>query len=190
MIEVAPAYLAGRDYSNQVVEHLTSQWAWGRADSTELSQEFAWSSDQRFRLGAGQLDPGSWWRIAAAKEPLGPPEWMAGFSQETPPEFVLAVAEELARTGAGIDWTGEGHPALKAPTDRRTLIRTLTAAGWRSTYRGGVLDLEAPDLLARVQIRTDPPGDPLDLMSRPHLYVEVGPRDAGGYPPYWQVVPA
>ncbi|MEV0188481.1 DUF317 domain-containing protein [Kitasatospora purpeofusca] len=188
MIDVTPRYLAGRDYSNQVFDQLVTRWGWRRADATELSQTFGWSPDHRFRLGAGQLDPGAWWRIAAAKEPLGPPEWQAGFSQETPPEIVLAVTEELARTGTAIDWTGESHPALKAPTDRRTLIHTLLDAGWRSTYRDGRLDLEAPDHLARVQIRIDPHGDPLDLMSQPHLYVEVGPRDTGGYPPYWQAM--
>ncbi|MFJ9446778.1 DUF317 domain-containing protein [Kitasatospora sp. NPDC101235] len=153
-----------------------------------MSQSFAWSPDHRFRLADGQLDPGAWWHIAAARDPLGPPQWQAGFSKQTPPEFVTAVAEELARTGSGIDWTGESHPALKAPADRRTLIRTLRDAGWRSTYRNGELDLEAPDRLARVQIRIDPPGDALDLMSRPHLYVEIGPRDNGGYPPYWQAM--
>ncbi|MCG6497002.1 DUF317 domain-containing protein [Kitasatospora sp. A2-31] len=188
MIDVTPRYLAGRDYSNQVFDRLVTRWGWGRADATELSQTFAWSRDHRFRLGAGQLDPGAWWRIAAAKEPLGPPDWQAGFSQETPPEIILAVAEELARTGTATDWTGESHPALRTPTDRRALIRTLADAGWRSTYRAGALDLEAPDHLARVQIRLDPRGDQQDLMGRPHLYVEVGPRDTGGYPPYWQAM--
>ncbi|MFJ6620027.1 DUF317 domain-containing protein [Kitasatospora sp. NPDC091335] len=187
LIDVTPAYLAGRSYANQVFERLTGEWAWGHG-TTELSQSFAWSPDHRFRIADGQLDPGAWWHIAAARDPLAPPQWQAGFSKETPPEFVTAVAEELARTGSGIDWTGEGHPALKAPTDRRTLIRTLRDAGWRSTYRNGELDLEAPDRLARVQIRIDPPGDALDLMSRPHLYVEIGPRDNGGYPPYWQAM--
>lgn len=188
LIDVAPAYLAGRSYANQVFERLTGEWAWGHSTATELSQSFAWSPDHRFRLADGQLDPGAWWHIAAARDPLGPPQWQAGFSKETPPEFVAAVAEELARTGSGIDWTGETAPALQAPTDRRTLIHTLQDAGWRSTYRNGELDLEAPDRLARVQIRIDPPGDALDLMSRPHLYVEIGPRDNGGYPPYWQAM--
>ncbi|MFJ6137526.1 DUF317 domain-containing protein [Kitasatospora sp. NPDC092286] len=188
LIDVAPAYLAGRSYANQVFERLTGEWAWGHSTATELSWSFAWSPDHRFRLVDGQLDPGAWWHIAAARDPLGPPQWQAGFSKETPPEFVTAVAEELARTGSGIDWTGEGHPALKAPTDRRALIRILQDAGWRSTYRNGELDLEAPDRLARVQIRIDPPGDALDLMSRPHLYVEIGPRDNGRYPTYWQAM--
>ncbi len=113
---------------------------------------------------------------------------MAGFSTETPPEIIMAVTEELARTGSRIDWTGETHPALQPPSDRRTLIRTLVDAGWRSTYRAGVLDLEARDELARVQIRLDPPGNPQDLMARPHLYVEIGPRGSGGHPPYWQAM--
>lgn len=113
---------------------------------------------------------------------------MAGFSTETPPEIIMAVTDVLARTGSTPDWTGESHPALQQPTDRRTLIRTLTDAGWRSTYRAGVLDLEAPDELARVQLRLDPPGDPDDLMAHPHLYVEIGPRGSGGYPPYWQAM--
>nr|BEK67582.1 hypothetical protein KPHV_48090 [Kitasatospora purpeofusca] len=113
---------------------------------------------------------------------------MAGFSTETPPEIIMAVTDVLARAGDSTDWTGETHPALQQPTDRRTLIRTLTDAGWRSTYRGGVLDLEAPDELARLQVRLDPPGDPGDLMAHPHLYVEIGPRGSGGYPPYWQAM--
>ncbi|MGV9266657.1 DUF317 domain-containing protein [Kitasatospora sp. NPDC003701] len=153
-----------------------------------MSQEFAWSPNHRFRVADGQLDPGAAWRITAAPEPLGTPTWMAGFSTETPPEIIMAVTDVLARTGDTLDWTGETHPALQQPADRRTLIRTLTDAGWRSTYRGGVLDLEAPDELARVQVRLDPPGDPHDLMAHPHLYVEIGPRGSGGYPPYWQAM--
>ncbi|MGW3185728.1 DUF317 domain-containing protein [Kitasatospora sp. NPDC001119] len=153
-----------------------------------LSQSFAWSPDHRFRLADGQLDPGAWWHIAASREPLASPQWQLAFSKQAPSEFVTAVAEELARTGPGIDWTGESHPALKAPTDRRTMIRTLQDAGWRSTYHEGLLDLEAPDRLARAQIRIDPPGDALDLMARPHLYVEIGPRGNGGYPPFWQAM--
>ncbi|MFE4514065.1 DUF317 domain-containing protein [Kitasatospora sp. NPDC056783] len=153
-----------------------------------LSQSFAWSPDHRVRLADGQLDPGAWWHIAASREPLASPQWQLAFSKQAPSEFVAAVAEELARTGSGVDWTGEGHPALKAPTDRRTMIRTLQDAGWRSTYHDGLLDLEAPDRLARAQIRIDPPGDALDLMVRPHLYVEIGPRGNGGEPPFWQAM--
>ncbi|MFE2722821.1 DUF317 domain-containing protein [Kitasatospora sp. NPDC059327] len=153
-----------------------------------MGQEFAWSPNHRFRIADGQLDPGAAWRITAAPEPLGTPTWMTGFSTETPPEIIMAVTDELARTGDSIGWTGESHPALRQPTDRRALIRTLADAGWRSTYRGGVLDLEAPDELARVQVRLDPPGDPDDLMAHPHLYVEIGPRGSGGYPPYWQAM--
>ncbi|MFC9327941.1 DUF317 domain-containing protein [Kitasatospora sp. NPDC057015] len=188
MIDVTPAYLAGRDYSDQVFDRLSGEWAWGRSSSRELSQDFAWSPDHRFRIGAGQLDPGAWWHIAAAREPLGPPQWQAAFSQETPPEIVTAVTEELARTGSAVDWTGEGHPALKEPTDRRTLIRALRDAGWRSVLRDGTLTLEAPDEHARLHIRLDPPGDPLDLMARPHVHFEAGPRSNGGYPPYWQAM--
>ncbi|GJF32672.1 hypothetical protein KNE206_53720 [Kitasatospora sp. NE20-6] len=188
MIDVTPAYLAGRSHSNQVFDRLTGEWAWTLATAGDADQDFAASPDQRFRIVAGQLDPGAWWRITAAEDPFGPPEWMAGFSTETPPEIVTAVVEELARTGPRIDRTGAQHPALQPPADRRTLIRTLREAGWRSVYRDGTLDLEAPDHLARVQIRLDPPGDPLDLMAHPHLYVEIGPRGTGGHPPYWQAM--
>ncbi|MEU4113234.1 DUF317 domain-containing protein [Kitasatospora sp. NPDC028055] len=184
---MTPAYLAGREHTNRVFDRLVQQ-GWGRSTDDELGQQFAWSRSHRFRIADGQLDPGAAWRITAAPEPLGAPAWMAGFSTETPPEIIMAVTDVLARTGDTIDWTGESHPALQQPTDRRTLIRSLTDAGWRSTYRGGVLDLEAPDELARAQIRLDPPGDPDDLMARPHLYVEIGPRGSGGYPPYWQAM--
>ncbi|GAA2274597.1 hypothetical protein GCM10010430_70750 [Kitasatospora cystarginea] len=187
-IDITPTYLAGREHTDRVFDRLVEQWAWGRSTSHELGQTFAWSPDHRFRLGDGQLDPGARWRIAAAKEPLGPPEWQAAFSEEVPPEIIMAVTEELARTGSSTDWTGEAHPALQTPADRQALIRTLRDAGWRSTYKQGVLDLEAPDELARVQVRLDPPGDPLDLMAHPHLYVEIGPRGNGGYPPYWQAM--
>ncbi|MFB7672719.1 DUF317 domain-containing protein [Kitasatospora purpeofusca] len=187
-IDVSPLYLAGREHTNRVFDRLVGQWTWGHSSSTDLGQQFAWSADHRFRLGAGQLDPGASWHIAAAKDPLGPPQWQAGFSQETPPEIIMAVTDELARPGSSIDWTGETHPALKSPTGRHTAIRTLSDAGWHSVYRNGVLDLEAPDELIRVEIRIDPPGDPLDLMSRPHIYVEAGPRGNGGYAPYWQAM--
>ncbi|WP_030458896.1 DUF317 domain-containing protein [Kitasatospora sp. NRRL B-11411] len=187
MIDVTPAYLAGARHANRVFDRLVQQ-GWGRSTDDDLSQEFAWSPNHRFRVADGQLDPGAAWRITAAPEPLGTPTWMAGFSTETPPEIVMAVTDVLTRTGGTIDWTGESHPALQQPTDRRTLIRTLTDAGWRSTYRAGVLDLEAPDELARVQVRLDPPGHPDDLMAHPHLYVEIGPRGSGGYPPYWQAM--
>ncbi|WP_308431121.1 DUF317 domain-containing protein [Kitasatospora griseola] len=186
-IYVTPAYLAGASHTNRVFDRLVQQ-GWGRSTDDDLGQEFAWSPNHRFRIADGQLDPGSAWRITAAPEPLGVPAWMAGFSTETPPEIIMAVTDVLARTGDTIDWTGESHPALQQPTDRRALIRTLADAGWRSTYRGGVLDLEAPDELARVQVRLDPPGDPDDLMAHPHLYVEIGPRGSGGYPPYWQAM--
>ncbi|MGW2397065.1 DUF317 domain-containing protein [Kitasatospora sp. NPDC001664] len=186
-IDVTPAYLAGTHHSNRVFDRLVQQ-GWGRSTDDDLGQGFAWSPNHRFRIADGQLDPGAAWRITAAPEPLGTPTWMTGFSTETPPEIIMAVTDVLARTGDTIDWTGETHPALQQPTDRRTLICTLTDAGWRSTYRAGVLDLEAPDELARVQVRLDPPGDPDDLMAHPHLYVEIGPRGSGGYPPYWQAM--
>ncbi|MFE6053079.1 DUF317 domain-containing protein [Kitasatospora sp. NPDC056446] len=186
-IDVTPAYLAGAGHTNRIFDRLVQQ-GWGRSADDDLGQEFAWSPNHRFRIADGQLDPGTAWRITAAPEPLGTPTWMTGFSTETPPEIIMAVTDVLARTGSSIDWTGETHPALQTPTDRRTLIRTLTDAGWRSTYRAGVLDLEAPDELARVQVRLDPPGDPDDLMAHPHLYVEIGPRGSGGYPPYWQAM--
>ncbi|MFJ7278329.1 DUF317 domain-containing protein [Kitasatospora sp. NPDC098663] len=188
MIDVTPPYLAGFQYTGWVFEHLVREWAWGRSTDDDLGQTFAWSNDHRFRIADRQLDPGAAWRITAAKEPLGPPDWMAGFSENTPPEIIMAITEPLARTGSAIDWTGDSHPALRTPTDRRALIRTLQDAGWRSTLREGTLDLEAPDQLARVQLRLDPPGEPQDLMGRPHLYVEIGPRGNGGYPPYWQAM--
>ncbi|KQV20962.1 MULTISPECIES: DUF317 domain-containing protein [unclassified Kitasatospora] len=188
MTDISPAYLAGSEHTNRVFDRLAKHWAWERSTSRELNQQFSWSPDHRFRLADGQLDPGAWWHIAAAKEPLGLPQWQAGFSEDSPPEIVMAVTEELALTGSAIDWTGEAHPALQPPADRRTMIRILRDAGWRCVLRDGLLDLEAPDALARVQVRTDPPGDPFDLMGHPHLYVEVGPRGSGGHPPYWQAL--
>ncbi|MFB7947101.1 hypothetical protein ACFC6L_19540 [Kitasatospora phosalacinea] len=80
---------------------------------------------------------------------------------------------------------GPVHAALRPPADRRYLLGALGDAHWRSVYRDGALEVESPDRLARVRVRVDPPGDPLDL-DDPHIHVEVGPRGWGGRAPYWQ----
>ncbi|MEV7122852.1 hypothetical protein [Kitasatospora griseola] len=181
-----PAYLAGPNYDLQPFERLTSECAWSLSDSWALGSYLAWSPDHRFWFGE-TTGSGTWWRIAAVREPLGPTAWMTRLSWRTPPEVVIALANEVALPGPSTTArSDEEHPALRAPSDRRSLLRILTDAGWRSVYRAGTLDVEAPDRLARVRVRVDPPGDLLDLADDPHIRVEVGPRGSGGQPPYWQ----
>ncbi|QKW20651.1 DUF317 domain-containing protein [Kitasatospora sp. NA04385] len=156
-----PAYLAGPAPDFHPFEWVTGEWAWKIDKHLPFSSYLAWSPDRRFWLGEALADPDDWWRITAVREPLGPTD-----------------RDTAARSG-------EEHPALRTPTDCRSLLGILSGAGWRSVYRDGALVVESPDLLARVRVRVDPPGDPLDL-GDPHIHVEAGPRGRSGQPPYWQ----
>ncbi|MFJ4676846.1 DUF317 domain-containing protein [Kitasatospora sp. NPDC088783] len=181
-----PAYLAGPDPDFQPFEWLTSEWAWRHSDSRELGSYLVWSPDHRFWLGEALTDSGAWWRIAVQREPLGPTAWMVSLSAQTPTEVVADLADQLALAGSSTAARfGEEHPVLRPAADRRSLLGVLSGAGWRSVYRDGALEVESPDHLARVRVRVDPPGDPLDL-DDPHIHVEVGPRGRGGQAPYWQ----
>ncbi|MFD0405354.1 DUF317 domain-containing protein [Kitasatospora sp. NPDC127116] len=159
---------------------------WRQDYNSELGQTFVSSPDHRFRIGMGQLDPGAWWRITAAREPLGPPQWMAGFSKDTPEEFVTAVTESLHVPLPQTDWTGEAHPALKEGTfDGDAVLDALVAAGWRNLGEPhGVRRVESPDYLARAELRRG--ANHLDLMGNCALAVYVGSEEAGD--PYWQAL--
>ncbi|GAA2092188.1 hypothetical protein GCM10009759_17660 [Kitasatospora saccharophila] len=160
---------------------LISERAWEYSDSRSLGSHLFWSPDHRFWLGEVLSGPEVSWRFTAVREPLGPAAWMVRLSAQTPTEVLADLADQLALA----DRSDEEHPALQQPADRRSLLDILGDAGWHSVYRNGALEMESPDLLARVRVRVDPPGDPLDL-DNPHIHVEVGPRGRGGQPPYWQ----
>ncbi|MFF2146632.1 DUF317 domain-containing protein [Kitasatospora sp. NPDC058190] len=159
---------------------------WDHSYNRDLDQTFVSSPDHRFRIGLNQLDPGAWWRISAAREPLDVPQWQAGFSKDTPAELIAAVTDKLHYNRHTIDWTGETHPALKQGAFGALAIAdALAAAGWRELQdTAGVRRFETADGLARAELRPD--ADPLDLMAHPALHVEVGPADAGI--PYWQAL--
>ncbi|MFD9592556.1 DUF317 domain-containing protein [Kitasatospora sp. NPDC059973] len=159
---------------------------WRHDYNDTLGQTFVSSPDHRFRIGMNQLDPGAWWRISAAREPLGPPQWMAGFSKDTPEELVAAVTEALHFPLRRPDWTGEVHPALQeGKFDGDAFLDTLVAAGWRNLGEPhGIRRVQSPDLLARVELRRD--ANPLDLMGNCALAVYIGPEEAGD--PYWQAL--
>nr|WP_267884961.1 DUF317 domain-containing protein [Kitasatospora phosalacinea] len=159
---------------------------WQHDHNQVLGQSFTSSPDHRFRIASGQLDPGARWRITAAHEPLGPPQWMAGFSENTPEELVTAVTESLIVALPDTDWTGEHHPALKeGQFAGDAALNALVAAGWREGAPvGGVRRVESPDYLARASLRRN--SDPLDLMGHCALAIEAGPENAGE--PYWQAL--
>ncbi|MEY9848446.1 hypothetical protein ABH940_005549 [Streptacidiphilus sp. BW17] len=165
---------------------LVADGGWLHHYEGALDQDFVSSPDMRFRVGLNQLDPGAWWQIAAARMPLGPPQWQAGFSKDTPEELVAAVAEQLLYADDQIDWTGEAHPALReGEAGLQEAADLLLRAGWRETRSAdGGRRLESADGLARADLR--PQADRFDLMGRPALAIEAGPADAGI--PYWQAL--
>lgn len=186
-LDVSPRYLAGREFSTPVLESLVLAYHWSHQYHQELDQTFASSPDHRFRIGLNQLDPGAWWRIAAAREPLGPPQWQAGFSKETPAELIAAVTDQLRPRAGAVDWTGEEHPALQeGASDPQAIAEALRTADWREQPSGphGVRTFESADGLARATIRPD--ADPFDLMGNCAFAIEIGPHDAGI--PYWQAL--
>ncbi|MFD7645093.1 DUF317 domain-containing protein [Kitasatospora sp. NPDC059795] len=161
-------------------------YGWRHDYNDALDQTFVSSPDHRFRIGMGQLDPGAWWRITAAREPLGPPQWMAAFSKDTPEELVAAVTEALHVPLPRTDWTGEAHPALQEGTfDGDAALDALVAAGWRNLGEPhGIRRVESPDYLARAELRRG--AGPLDLMGNCALAVYAGPEESGD--PYWQAL--
>ncbi|WP_158715134.1 DUF317 domain-containing protein [Kitasatospora phosalacinea] len=181
-----PAYLAGPDPDLLPFDWLASDCAWRSSDSRDLGSYLTWSPDHRFWLGEVRSGPEVWWRISAVREPLGPTAWMVSLSPQTPTEIVSDLMDKITYfTRSGSLWPGPVHAALRPPADRRYLLGVLGDANWRSVYRDGALEVESPDRLARVRVRVDPPGDPLDL-DDPHIRIEVGPRGRGGQSPYWQ----
>lgn len=181
-----PAYLAGPDSDLLPFDWLASDCAWRSDDSREFGSYLTWSPDHRFWLGEVRSGSEVWWRITAVREPLGPTAWMVSLSPQAPTEIVSDLMDKITYfTRSGSLWPGSVHAALRPPTDRRYLLGVLGDAGWRSVYRDGALTVESPDRLARVRVRVDPPGEPLDL-DDPHIHIEVGPRGWGGQAPYWQ----
>ncbi|MGA5704498.1 DUF317 domain-containing protein [Peterkaempfera bronchialis] len=185
-LDVVPRYLAGTGSQTDPVARLVLAFHWRQDYNRDLDQTFVSSPDHRFRIGSGQLDPGAWWRITAAREPLGPPQWMAAFSKDTPEEFVTAVTEALHVPLPQTGWTGETHPALQEGTfDGDAVLDALVAAGWRNLGEPhGIRRVQSPDLLARAALRRN--ANPLDLMGNCALVIEVGPEEAGD--PYWQAL--
>ncbi|MFD0561887.1 DUF317 domain-containing protein [Kitasatospora saccharophila] len=185
-LDIATRHLAGTGgRSNPVARHVLA-FHWRQDHNRPLDQTFVSSPDHRIRIASGQLDPGAWWRISAAREPLGPPQWMVGLSKDIPEEFVTAVTEALIVPLPGTDWTGEKHPALKeGQFAGDAALDALVAAGWHKRGDiGGVRHVESPDRLARAVLRRN--ADPLDLMGHCALAIEAGPEDAGE--PYWQAL--
>jgi len=185
-IDVTPRYLAGSDGTQTVLQPLTGQAGWLHHYNRDLDQDHVSSPDMRFRIGLNQLDPGAWWHIAAARAPLGPPQWQAGFAKDTPEELIAAVADQLRYAEGQIDWTGESHPALReGAANLQEAADLLLSAGWREyASANGVRLFGTADGLARAEIRTQ--ADPFDLMGRCALAIEAGPADAGI--PYWQAL--
>ncbi|MFI9787295.1 DUF317 domain-containing protein [Kitasatospora sp. NPDC051984] len=181
-----PRYLAGAGSRTAPLARHALVFHWPRNYNRELDQTFVSSPDHRIRIASGQLDPGAWWRISAAREPLGKPQWMAAFSKDIPEEFVTAAIDSLIVPMPTTDWTGEKHPALKnGQFNGDAAMDALVAAGWRHMGGlGGVRRAESPDGLARAVLRRD--ADPLDLMGHCALAIEAGPEDAGE--PYWQAL--
>ncbi|MET8623752.1 DUF317 domain-containing protein [Kitasatospora sp. NPDC004669] len=164
---------------------LIKEWSWGHDYNYELQQGFAWSPCHRFRIGYYQIDPGASWRIAAAREPLAVPEWMAGFSRDTPAELIAATVQTLRHETREVDWTGDAHPAFQPPHGRDDITNALRQAGWSHHQDAdGVKHFESSDGLARATLR--PNAGPLDLMGRCNLAIEAGPADAGI--PWWQAL--
>ncbi|MEY9958803.1 DUF317 domain-containing protein [Streptacidiphilus sp. MAP5-52] len=169
-----------------MLQPLTGQAGWLHHYNRDLDQDHVSSPDMRFRIGLNQRDPGAWWHIAAARAPLGPPQWQAGFTKDTPEELIAAVADQLRRIQGQIDWTGESHPALReGAANLQEAADLLLNAGWREyASTDGVRLLGTADGLARAEIRAQ--ADPFDLMGRCALAIEAGPADAGI--PYWQAL--
>ncbi|WAL76545.1 DUF317 domain-containing protein [Kitasatospora sp. YST-16] len=186
LLDVSPRYLAGTGSETNPVARAVLAFDWRHDYNRELDQTFVSSPDHRFRIGMGQLDPGAWWRITAAREPLGPPQWMAAFSKDTPEEMVAAVTEALHVALPRTDWTGAEHPALQEGAfDGDAFLDALVAAGWRDLGEPhGVRSVWSPDYLVRAELRRG--ADPLDLMGNCALAVLVGPEEVGD--PYWQAL--
>ncbi|QKW20649.1 DUF317 domain-containing protein [Kitasatospora sp. NA04385] len=185
-LDIAARHLAGPGGPSDPVARHVLGLHWLHNHNYALGQTFTSSPDHRIRIASGQLDPGARWRVSAAREPLGPPQWMVALSQGTPEEFITAITESLIVARPGTDWTGEVHPALKeGQFNGDAALDALVAAGWREREQtSGVRRVESPDHLARAVLR--PNADPLDLMGHCALAIEAGPADAGE--PYWQAL--
>ncbi|MEY9961768.1 DUF317 domain-containing protein [Streptacidiphilus sp. MAP5-52] len=186
-LDVTRRHLAGPTSYDTVLAPLVLAYDWSHQHNHLLDQTFVSSPDHRFRIGMNQPDPGAWWRITAAREPLGPPQWMAGFSKDIPTELIAAVTGQLHVPRTQPDWTGEEHPALQeGQFDGAAVLDNLHAAGWHEQPHptDGTRHLEAPDHLAHAWLR--PNADRLALMGGCAFAVEAGPEHAGF--PYWQAL--
>jgi hypothetical protein len=148
-IHVTPLYLAGSTtIGDPALQPLLDHGFTAQDD--DLANVYVSSPDQRVRLGFLPEGPdNTLWKVAAHRDPFGPPDWLATFDASTPTELVTAFTSALATAYAETPDTLLTAPLRPAENG----FLPLEDAGWkRGDYRPATL-LTAPDGLAGLTYR-------------------------------------